>query len=144
MARTSKYEIEHDKALLSTKKWKAGLYLRLSKEDGDNVDEGKPESDSIFSQRLICENFLSDNLDIDFEEEYSDDGITGSTFEHPTFLRMINDISARRIDCIIVKDLSRFGQSYLEAGQYLEIFFPRMSSSQKSNISTSKKIQRIK
>ncbi len=126
MARVSKYFLDDNRALPSTRKWKAGLYLRLSKEDGDNDEDGKTESDSIVNQRLICENFLADNFDIDFADEYVDDGYSGSTFDRPDFVRLIEDIRLGRINCVIVKDLSRFGRSYLDAGQYLEIFFPMM------------------
>lgn len=125
MARTSKY-VNDNKALPSTSKWKAGLYLRLSKEDGDKDDESKLESDSIYSQRLIIEDFLVENPDIELVSEYADDGYTGTNFDRPEFLRMIEDIRLGRINCIIVKDLSRFGRNYLEAGQYLDVFFPVM------------------
>lgn len=126
MARISKY-ITNNKAMSSTKQWRAGLYLRLSKEDGDKDDENKFESDSIYSQRLIIEDFLSENLDIQLESEYPDDGYTGTNFDRPEFQRMIEDIRVGRINCVIVKDLSRFGRNYLEAGQYLDIFFPVMN-----------------
>lgn len=125
MARTSKYT-NINKAVPSTAKWRAGLYLRLSKEDGDKDDDGKLESDSISSQRLIIEDFLIENPDIDVVSKYSDDGYTGANFDRPEFLRMIEDIRLGRVNCVIVKDLSRFGRNYLEAGQYLDIFFPVM------------------
>lgn len=125
MARTSKYS-NINKAMSSTVKWKAGLYLRLSKEDGDKDDEGKLESDSISSQRHIIEDYLIENPDIELVSEYSDDGYTGANFDRPDFSRMIDDIRLGQINCVIVKDLSRFGRNYLEAGQYLDIFFPVM------------------
>lgn len=125
MARTSKY-VNDNKALPSTGQWKAGLYLRLSKEDGDKDDENKLESDSIYSQRLIMEDYLVENPDIQLISEYADDGYTGTNFDRPEFLRMIEDIRLGRINCVIVKDLSRFGRNYLEAGQYLDVFFPVM------------------
>ncbi len=126
MARTSKYA-NINKAMSSTVKWKAGLYLRLSKEDGDKDDEGKLESDSISSQRHIIEDYLIENPDIEFVSEYADDGYTGANFDRPDFKRMIDDIRLGQINCVIVKDLSRFGRNYLEAGQYLDIFFPVMN-----------------
>lgn len=125
MARTSKY-IDINEAVSATTKWKAGLYLRLSKEDGDKDDESKLESDSINSQRLIMEDFLAENPDIELVSEYPDDGFTGTNFNRPEFIRMIEDIRMGRINCVIVKDLSRFGRNYLEAGEYLEVFFPVM------------------
>lgn len=126
MARTSKY-LNNNEVVPSVKQWKAGLYFRLSKEDGDKDDESKIESDSISSQRLIVEDFLSENLDIVSFSEYIDDGYTGLNFERPEFQRMLEDIRLGNINCIIVKDLSRFGRNYLEAGQYLDIFFPIMN-----------------
>jgi len=126
MARTSKY-LNSNEVVSSVKQWKAGLYFRLSKEDGDKDDESKIESDSISSQRLIVEDFLAENLDITSFSEYIDDGYTGLNFERPEFQRMLEDIRLGNINCIIVKDLSRFGRNYLEAGQYLDIFFPIMN-----------------
>ena len=125
MARKSKYKSEN-KAMSSTAKWKAGLYLRLSKEDGDKDDENKLESDSIYSQRLIMEDYLVENPDIQLILEYVDEGYTGTNFNRPAFIKMIDDIRVRKINCVIVKDLSRFGRNYLETGQYLEVFFPLM------------------
>ena len=125
MARTSKY-ITTAEALHSAAMWRAGLYLRLSKEDGDIEEGNKFESDSISNQRLIIEDFLAENPDIQVEDIYPDDGYTGTNFDRPNFLRLIEDIRIGRIHCVIVKDLSRFGRNYLEAGQYLEIFFPVM------------------
>ena len=125
MARTSKYN-DIDKAVSSTSKWRAGLYLRISKEDGDKDDDDKLESDSISSQRFIIEDFLVENPDIQVYDEYTDDGYTGVNFDRPDFIRMIEEIRLGRINCVIVKDLSRFGRNYLEAGQYLDVFFPVM------------------
>lgn len=125
MARTSKYA-NIDKVSSSAAKWKAGLYLRLSKEDDDKDEEGKLESDSISSQRLIIEDYIIENPDIEIISEYPDDGYTGANFDRPELLRLIEDIRLGRINCVIVKDLSRFGRNYLEAGQYLDVFFPVM------------------
>ena len=83
MARISKYSSHHE-ALPTAKSWKAGLYLRLSKEDGDKDEEGKLESDSISSQRFIGENFLLENPDIEFVSEYSDDSL-GQTLTDRNF-----------------------------------------------------------
>lgn len=127
MARTSKYAVNMNEVVPSIAKWRAGLYFRLSKEDGDKDEDNKPESDSISSQRLIVEDYLMENPDISFFSEYADDGFTGLNFDRPEFQRMIEDIRLGRINCIIVKDLSRFGRNYLESGQYLDIFFPVMN-----------------
>lgn len=99
--------------------WKCGIYLRLSREDGD-----KMESDSIANQRKIIDRFLEKNSDIEIYDIYTDDGYTGSNFDRPAIIRLMDDIKARKINCIIVKDLSRFGRNYHETGRYLEVVFP--------------------
>jgi len=127
MARTSKYNLTSEALQAANNaSWRAGLYLRLSKEDGDKEDGDKFESDSIGNQRLIIEDFLAENPDITIFDAYADDGYSGTNFERPSFIRLIEDVRAGKINCVIVKDLSRFGRNYVEAGQYLEIFFPIM------------------
>lgn len=96
----------------------ACMYLRLSKEDGDTN-----ESNSIASQRQIIESFAKNN-DITIASEYVDDGFTGSNFNRPDFMRMIEDLNKKKFNIIIVKDLSRFGRDYIESGKYLQKIFP--------------------
>lgn len=102
-------------------KFLAAVYLRLSREDGD-----KTESDSIANQRQLIQNYLSSQPALQFVKEYIDDGYTGSNFERPGFLRMMEDVRRQKINCIIVKDLSRFGRNYIEVGRYIEKKFPAM------------------
>ena len=107
--------------MLNTQKkiWSATLYLRLSRDDGD-----KEESGSITGQRELLRDYISQHPEL---REYAiriDDGFSGSTFERPGFQKMIEDVKAGRTDCIIVKDLSRFGRNYLDAGEYIEKIFP--------------------
>ena len=104
------------------KVWKAALYLRLSKEDGDK--EEKSESNSIQNQKKLLKQFVDMEPDIQVYDIYVDDGYSGTNFERPNFVRMINDIKKRKVNCVIVKDLSRFGRNYVDAGQYLEKLFP--------------------
>lgn len=99
--------------------YKVGTYLRLSRDDGD-----KYESDSISSQRDMINKYINDNTDLILFKEYSDDGFSGTNFDRPSFIQMIQDIEDNKIDCVIVKDLSRFGRDYIETGRYLERFFP--------------------
>ena len=99
--------------------WRAALYTRLSREDGD-----KPESDSIANQRALLERFAFMQPDLQVTGQYSDDGFTGTNFQRPGFRRMIADIEAGKINCVIVKDLSRFGRDYISTGHYLERWFP--------------------
>lgn len=94
-------------------------YLRLSKEDGD-----KTESDSISNQRELITNFVKSMPEIRLCSERIDDGFSGVDFNRPAFNLMIEDVKAGRINCIIVKDLSRFGRNYIEAGRYIERIFP--------------------
>lgn len=117
MARTSKYQTGAAPSFQKSE-WRAGLYIRLSREDGD-----KAESESIASQKALLERYARENDFLRFEY-YIDDGWSGTDFERPSFLRMMGDITGRRINCVIVKDLSRFGRNYVEAGKYLETVFP--------------------
>lgn len=94
-------------------------YLRLSKEDGD-----KTESDSISNQRDLITNFVKSIPEICLCSERIDDGFSGVDFNRPAFNLMMEDVKAGRINCIIVKDLSRFGRNYIEAGRYIERIFP--------------------
>lgn len=94
-------------------------YIRLSREDGD-----KTESDSIVNQRRLIANYLSDKQEFTCHDTYVDDGYTGTNFNRPEFQRMIADIEANKINCVIVKDLSRFGRDYIDTGRYLERYFP--------------------
>lgn len=102
------------------KKWNVGIYCRLSSDDGD-----KSESNSIGNQKSLIKRFVSDNSDLKIIEYYIDDGYSGTTFDRPDFLNMIKDIQSNKINCIIVKDLSRLGRNYIEVGNYLEKIFPQ-------------------
>ena len=82
------------------------------------------ESESVSSQRALLEDFLKAHPDIDAHDFYIDDGWSGTDFARPAFEQMFSDIKANKINCVIVKDLSRFGRNYVEAGKYLETVFP--------------------
>ena len=98
--------------------WKAALYIRLSREDGD-----KAESNSITSQREILKEYLKLHPDIELYDFYVDDGWSGTNFDRPDFKRMIRDIENGHIDCVVVKDLSRLGRNYAKMGYYTEEYF---------------------
>ncbi len=100
-------------------KYKAAAYIRLSKEDGD-----KYESNSISNQRDLIRSFLKDKPDIILCSERIDDGYSGVSFNRPGLQELLEDIKAGEINCIVVKDLSRFGRNYIETGRYLEQIFP--------------------
>lgn len=102
-------------------------YLRLSESDGDLGVDGKDESNSIENQRLLLDSFIEGRDDLDGEVyEYVDDGFSGTNFDRPSFKRMIEDAKKGKINCIIVKDLSRLGRDYIVAGDYIEQIFPML------------------
>ncbi|MCD8005871.1 MAG: recombinase family protein [Oscillospiraceae bacterium] len=107
--------------------YKAAIYLRLSKEDGDfSFQGGKQESDSISNQRLLILEYLKKCPEITVIREYCDDGYSGANFERPQFQKMMEAVKAGEIDCIVVKDLSRFGREYIDSGNYLQKIFPTL------------------
>ena len=99
--------------------FKAGLYARLSHEKEENIERG-----TIDTQMELMKNYVKDHEDIVIEEEYYDASFTGTNFERPDFKRMLEDAKTGRINCIIVKDLSRLGRNYVEMGNYIERVFP--------------------
>ena len=95
------------------------LYCRISLDDG-----GDNESMSISNQKLMLRDFAEKHGMFQYEY-YVDDGYTGRNFNRPSFQRMIADIEAGKVGCVVTKDLSRLGRNYIEAGSYIEIFFPK-------------------
>ncbi len=104
---------------LNTIIYDADVYLRLSKEDGD-----KEESDSITNQKELIFEYLKSREDIRIHEVRVDDGYSGVNFERPAFQQMLEDIKAGKVNCVVTKDLSRFGRNHIEVGKYLEKIFP--------------------
>ena len=94
-------------------------YIRLSREDGDDR-----ESESVENQRDIIDNYIQEHQELIGAGEYVDDGYTGTNFNRPGFQKMLKDIEEEKIDCIITKDLSRFGRDHIDTGYYLERFLP--------------------
>lgn len=115
---------------MSKKQFLAAMYLRLSRDDSDVGDvtdrEGslKSESNSIGNQRELIRAFIHKQQDMELYDIYVDDGFSGSNFDRPEFKRMISDIEAGKVNCVIVKDLSRFGRDYIESGRYIQKVFP--------------------
>ena len=118
---------------MNKKQFLAAMYLRLSRDDSDVGDvtdrEGnlKSESNSIGNQRELIRAFIHEQQDIELYDIYVDDGFSGSNFDRPEFKRMISDIEAGKVNCVIVKDLSRFGRDYIESGRYIQKIFPALS-----------------
>ena len=94
-------------------------YIRLSREDGDDR-----ESESVENQRDIIDNYILEHEELIEAGEYVDDGYTGTNFNRPGFQKMLKDIEDEKIDCIITKDLSRFGRDHIDTGYYLERYLP--------------------
>ncbi len=103
-------------------KFKTSLYLRLSKED-----EKVGESESIINQKIMLTEFVNSKDDLELVSIKVDDGYSGGNFERPAFKELIEDIKNRKINCIVVKDFSRFGRDFIEVGRYLEEIFPFMN-----------------
>ena len=100
---------------------KTAGYMRLSREDGDKL-----ESDSISNQRELLKEFFAKHNELNFVQEYVDDGYSGTSYERPGFQRLMEDVNSGKINCIVVKDLSRLGRNYIETGRYLERIFPML------------------
>ena len=103
------------------------MYLRLSQEDVDKRNNVlKDESNSIRSQRLLIQRYIQEHSELSGcpVMEFVDDGYTGTNFDRPQFQKMISLIRSGEIQCVVVKDLSRFGRNYLEVGDFLEHIFP--------------------
>ena len=99
--------------------WNVAVYLRLSKEDNESI-----ESNSIVNQRELVEQYISSKSDLELVDYYIDDGYSGTNFNRPGFERLLQDMKNKKINCIIVKDLSRFARNHIEADMYFENIFP--------------------
>lgn len=101
--------------------WDAGLYGRLSV-----LDNGKVDGEPIESQIAIIEQYVAGHPELKIVERYIDNGYTGTNFDRPNWERMMADVRSGRINCIIVKDLSRLGRNYIETGRFLERICPKL------------------
>ena len=101
------------------KVFQTALYVRISVEN-----EQKIEADSIGTQIQMLKDFASQMPEIQVYDIYCDNDITGTTFERPGFQEMMRMVKLKKIRCIVVKDLSRFGRDYLEVSSYLELILP--------------------
>ena len=96
------------------------MYLRLSKEDDWNTQE----SNSISYQRLLLRGYIERNFENYEILEFVDDGYSGTSMDRPAMQELLAAARQRKVDCIIVKDFSRFARNYIEMGTYLEQIFP--------------------
>ena len=99
--------------------YNVGMYLRLSKDDGDNL-----ESESITNQRKLIKDYIKKNENMKLYDEYVDDGYSGANFNRPNFQRLLKDIEDKKINMVITKNLARLGRNYIETGNYIEKYFP--------------------
>ena len=122
MARKSRKNIETTAAapVIENSYYKTAVYVRLSIENSGKDDDG----DSIENQTSICKEYIAEHPDLKIYDIYEDNGKKGTHFDRPEFQRMMEDVKGGKVQCILVKDLSRFGRDYIEAGQYLEKIFP--------------------
>ena len=118
MSRKSRYN--QDLLLQKVIRWKAGCYVRLSKEDKEHMDS----SQSVLSQKQMIEKFLRAHPDIELYDYFVDDGYSGTDMERPEFQRMKQAFEDGVINCIIIKDLSRLARNDEESGKYIFIIFP--------------------
>ena len=99
--------------------WNTAVYVRISE-----AEREKSESDSIANQKKYIQKFMGKDNALNLYEIYCDDGHSGGNFNRPAFKKLISDIEKKIIDCVIVKDLSRFGREHIKTNHYLEIYFP--------------------
>ena len=124
MARKSKFRQAPIPQETKRRVYKAGAYVRLSVLNGH-----RENSDSIENQEAILRAYIAGDPSLSLYSVYSDNGETGVNFARDDFERLLDDIRMGNVDCVIVKDLSRFGRNYIEAGEYLEKIFPFMKAS---------------
>ena len=106
---------------MSERVYRTAIYARLSKDDGDKV-----ESNSIVSQKSMCEEYIAKHPDLELVDTFVDDGYSGVDFNRPDFRRLEQSLKDGKIDAILCKDLSRFSRNYIEGGRYLEKIFPAL------------------
>ncbi|MCD8105400.1 MAG: recombinase family protein [Lachnospiraceae bacterium] len=120
MARTSRKNRQSGSEIKKTplKIYSVGIYARLS------VDSTERKNESIDNQTELCRRYVAERDDLELFDCYFDLGRTGTNFEREGFERLMQDVRLRKVDCIVVKDLSRFGRNHLEMGNYLGKIFP--------------------
>ena len=122
MARKSRKNVNQkiDTSIVTASYTMMGIYVRLSIENSGKDDDG----DSIENQTSICKEYVEEHPDLKLYDIYEDNGKKGTNFDRPEFNRLMDDVRAGKVKCVLVKDLSRFGRDYIEAGEYLEKIFP--------------------
>ena len=101
--------------------YRTAVYVRLSRKDG-----GHGRRDSIYIQKQICTDFVKKHPEMLLAKTYVDNGVTGTTFSREEFERLMADVRAGNIDCIVVKDFSRFGRDAIDAVDLIDVIFPSL------------------
>ncbi|MEY8357288.1 recombinase family protein [Lachnospiraceae bacterium 54-53] len=128
MARTKNRGFEEKISAPQIIRWKLGPYIRLSKED-INRGKDKDDSNSVTNQKALLDDYYQQHID-EFESvqpPYVDDGYTGTDTNRDSFQRLLSDIYAKKVNCVIVKDLSRLSRNYTDAGSLIENLFVQMN-----------------
>lgn len=128
MARTKNRGFEEKISAPGIIRWKLGQYIRLSKEDL-NRGKNKDDSNSVTNQKALLEDYYQQHVD-EFESAqppYVDDGYTGTDTNRDSFQKLLSDIYAKKVNCVIVKDLSRLSRNYTDAGSLIENLFVQMN-----------------
>ena len=126
MARTKNRGFEEKPFSPQIVRWKLGEYIRLSKED---LNRGKDDSNSVVNQKALLDDYYQQHMD-EFEsvqQPYVDDGYTGTDTNREGFQKLLSDIYAKKVNCVIVKDLSRLSRNYTDAGSLIENLFVQMN-----------------
>ena len=127
MARTKNRGQQSVALTYTARRWDVGKYIRLSKEDLKKAKEGKDDSNSVKNQRDLLTEFCLRHADeFRSSEEYVDDGHTGTDANREDFQRLLSDVMKGKINCVIVKDLSRFARNYSDAGSLIDNLFVQM------------------
>ena len=108
----------------TVRRWRLGAYIRLSKED---LKKGKDDSNSVINQRDLLNDFYQKHIgEFESVSEYVDDGHTGTDANRENFQRLLSDVMSGKINCVVVKDLSRFARNYSDAGSLIDNLFVQM------------------
>ena len=122
MPRVSKRKKKSENGQIQVKYYRTYVYVRLSVKNG-----GHGREDTIYTQKQVCIDFADKHPELVVEKVYVDNGVTGTTFERPEFELLMEDVRAGKVDCILVKDFSRFGRDALEAVDLIDVVFPSLN-----------------
>ncbi len=105
--------------MVDVKKQQTAMYIRLSRDDSEKI-----ESESVLNQKLLLSEYIAKQEDLILFDTYIDDGYTGTNFDRPEYKRLIEDIESKKIECVIVKDMSRLGRNLAKTTELMTDYFP--------------------